>query len=179
MKNLVILSGEACTGKTTIGRALAAKLGYEFKSAGNHARAFARERYQLDVHAFQDLCAGNQEIDRQLDQAFRQDIQASLDRGLGMVVDFRMGAYFFPTAVSIYLKASPGVVMRRLAGRGDETFAQLLERNVKARQRLLEIYGYDYAAEANYRHVIKTDDLSPGQIVELITTRFGRHGRGA
>jgi cytidylate kinase len=170
MKNLVILSGEACTGKTTIGRALAAKLGYEFKSAGNHARAFARERYQLDVHAFQDLCAGNQEIDRQLDQAFRQDIQASLDRGLGMVVDFRMGAYFFPTVVSIYLKASPGVIMLRLAGRGDEAFAQLLERNVKARQRLFEIYSYDYAAEANYRRVIDTDDMTPGQIVESITT---------
>lgn len=168
MKNLIIISGEACTGKTTVGRALAAKLGFDFHSAGNHARAFARERHQLDVHAFQDLCAANPEIDRQLDEDFRQHIQASLDRGLGMVVDFRMGAHFFPTAMSIYLKASPAVVIRRLAGRGDEAFDQLLERNVKARRRLIEIYGYDYAAEANYRHVIDTDNMTAGQIVERV-----------
>jgi len=173
MKNLIILSGEACTGKTTVGRALATKLGYEFKSAGNHARAFARERHQLDVHAFQDLCAANPEIDRQLDEAFRQDIQASLDCSLGMVVDFRMGAHFFPSAMSIYLKASPAVVIRRLAARGDEAFAQLLERNEKSRRRLLEIYGYDYAAEANYGHVIDTDSMTAGQIVERIMNLRG------
>jgi hypothetical protein len=49
---------------------------------------------------------------------------------------------------------------------------------VKARQRLLEICGYDYAAEANYRHVIDTDDLSAGQIVELISG-LGRTSLGA
>lgn len=179
MANLIILSGEACTGKTTVGLALAARLGYVFKSAGNHARVFARERYQLDVHEFQDFCAAYPEIDRQLDEAFRQDIQASLDRGLGLVVDFRMGAHFFPAAMSIYLKASPTVVIRRLAGRGDEAFAQLLERNVKARRRLFEIYGYDYAVEANYRYVIDTDELTAVQIVEHILARFGLHGRGA
>lgn len=179
MDKLIILSGEACTGKTTVGRAVATELGYAFLSAGNHARAFARERHQLDVHAFQDLCAADPEIDRQLDEAFRQAIQANLDSGLGMVVDFRMGAHFFPAAMSIYLKASPAVVIRRLAGRGDEAFAQLLERNVKARRRLLEIYRYDYAVEANYRHVIDTDELTAVQVVEQILTRFGRHGRGA
>ncbi|MEY3852521.1 MAG: hypothetical protein RI910_1501 [Verrucomicrobiota bacterium] len=173
MGKLIILSGEACAGKTTVGRALATKLGYEFKSAGNHVRAFARERHQLDVHAFQDLCAANPEIDRQLDEAFRQDIQASLDRGLGMVVDFRMGAHFFPAAMSIYLKASPAVVIRRLAGRGDEAFDQLLERNVKARGRLIEIYGYDYVAEDNYCHVIDTGDLDSGQIVRRIVGLMG------
>ena len=49
---------------------------------------------------------------------------------------------------------------------------------MKARQRLLEICGYDYAAEANYRHVIDTDDLSAGQIVELISG-LGRTSLGA
>ena len=93
--------------------------------------------------------------------------------------DFRMGAHFFPAAMSIYLKASPTVVIRRLAGRGDEAFAQLLERNVKARRRLFEIYGYDYAVEANYRYVIDTDELTAVQIVEHILARFGLHGRGA
>jgi cytidylate kinase len=173
MAYFIILSGEACTGKTTVGLALAARLGCVFQSAGNHARAFARERYQLDVHKFQDLCAADPEIDRLLDEAFRQDIRANLDRGLGMVVDFRMGAHFFTTAMSIYLKASPAVVIRRLAGRGDEVFSQLLERNVKARQRLSEIYGYDYTVEANYRHVIDTDELTAVQIVEQIQTDFG------
>ena len=179
MENLIILSGEACTGKTTVGLALAARLGYVFLSAGNHARAFARERHQLDVHSFQDLCAAVPEIDRQLDEAFRQAIQANLDRGLGMVVDFRMGAHFFPAAMSIYLKASPAVVIRRLAGRGDEAFAQLLERNVKAHRRLLEIYRHDYAAETNYRLVTDTDELTAVEVVEQILTRLGRQGRGA
>ena len=173
MANLIILSGEACTGKTSVGLALAARLGYLFKSAGNHARAFARERYQFDVHEFQDLCAADPEIDRQLDESFCQEIQANLDRGLGMVVDYRLGANFFPAAMSIYLKASPEVVRQRLVGRTSEDFARLSIRNAQSRSRLLEIYGYDYVAESNYRHVIDTDKMKEGQIVEKIITLRG------
>lgn len=72
MKNLIILSGEACTGKTTVGRALATELGWAFQSAGNHVREFAKEKHAMGIHAFQDLCAVNPEIDRQLDHDFCQ-----------------------------------------------------------------------------------------------------------
>ena len=173
MKNLIILSGEACTGKTTVGQALATELGWVFQSAGNHVREFAKEKNAMGIHAFQDLCAVNPEIDRQLDHDFCQKIRERLAEGVGMVVDFRMGAHFFPAAMSIYLKASPEVVRLRLVGRGDEEFAHLLERNVKARRRLLEIYGYDYVAEANYRHLIDTGDLDAGQIVRQIVGLMG------
>ena len=170
MKNLIILSGEACTGKTTVGRALATELGWVFQSAGNHAREFAKEKHAMGIHAFQDLCAVNPEIDRQLDRYFCQKMRESLDEGVGMVVDFRMGAHFFPAAMSIYLKASPEVVRQRLVGRTGEDFASLLKRNAQSRSRLLEIYGYDYVSVSNYRHVIDTDSLTSVQIVGRIMT---------
>jgi len=173
MKNLIILSGEACTGKTTVGRALATELGWVFQSAGNHVREFAKEKHAMGIHAFQDLCAVNPEIDRQLDHYFCQKIREGLDEGVGMVVDFRMGAHFFPAAISIYLKASPEVVRLRLVVRTGEDFASLLKRNVESRRRLLEIYGYDYAAEANYGHVIDTDNMKEDQIVERVITLRG------
>jgi cytidylate kinase len=175
MKNLIILSGEACAGKTTVGEALAGRLGYRFLSVGGHIREFARERYQLEIHAFQNLCAANPEIDRQLDHYFCQKIQEILDQGVGMVVDFRMGAHFFPAAMSIYLQVSPGIVRQRLAGRKGEDFASLSMRNAQSRSRLLEIYGYDYVAESNYRHVIDTDSLTSAQIVgQIVRLREGR-----
>lgn len=178
MENLIILSGEACTGKTTVGRALAAELDYSFLSAGNHAREFARTKHGMDVHAFQQLCAENFEIDRHLDADFCQNIKQALDRGSGMVVDFRMGAFFFPGAMSVYLKASAEVIRRRLAGRSGEDFTSLTIRNQQSRSRLLALYGYDYALESNYRHSIDTDNLTPQQIL-LPLARFRRHGRGA
>jgi len=173
MKNLIILSGEACTGKTTVGRALATELGWVFQSAGNHVREFSKEKHAMGIHAFQDLCAVNPEIDRQLDHDFCQKIRERLVEGVGMVVDFRMGAHFFPAAMSIYLKASPEVVRQRLVVRTGEDFASLLKRNVESRRRLLEIYGYDYAAEANYGHVIDTDNMKEAQIVERVITLRG------
>jgi cytidylate kinase len=173
MKNLIILSGEACTGKTTVGRALATELGWVFQSAGNHVREFAKEKHAMGIHAFQDLCAVNPEIDRQLDHDFCQEIRERFVEGVGMVVDFRMGAYFFPAAMSIYLKASPEVVRQRLVGRTGEDFASLSMRNSQSRRRLLEIYGYDYAAEANYGHVIDTDNMKEAQIVERVITLRG------
>ena len=173
MKNLIILSGEACTGKTTVGRALATELGWVFESAGNYAREFAKEKHAMGIHAFQDLCAVNPEIDRQLDHDFCQEIRERFVEGVGMVVDFRMGAYFFPAAMSIYLKASPEVVRQRLVGRTGEDFASLSMRNSQSRRRLLEIYGYDYAAEANYGHVIDTDNMKEAQIVERVITLKG------
>lgn len=174
MKNLNILSGEACAGKTTVGEALAGRLGYRFLSVGGYIREFARERYQLEIHAFQDLCAANPEIDLQLDHYFCQKIQESLDQGVGMVVDFRMGAHFFPEAMSIYLQVSPGIVRQRLAGRKGEDFASLSMRNAQSRSRLLEIYGYDYVAESNYRHVLNTDSLTAAQIVgQIMALRDG------
>ena len=173
MKNLIILSGEACTGKTTVGRDLAAMLGYTFNSAGNHAREFARERYGMEIHMFQDLCATDRQIDRKLDEDFCQKIQAVLDGGGGVVADFRMGAHFFPSAMSVYLKASPEVVRQRLAGREGESFEELSARNDKSRQRLLETYGYDYVLESNYRHVIDTDLLSAKQIAQQVIGYLG------
>lgn len=178
MENLIILSGEACTGKTTVGRALAAKLGYVFHSAGNHAREFAHTKYGLDVHAFQGLCERNPAIDLQLDDDFCKTIRQQIDQAAGLVVDFRMGAHFFLGSMSIFLKASPMVVRKRLAGRTGEDFTSLTRRNEQSRRRLLELYGYDYALESNYRHVIDTDNLVPEHILEVIA-RFGRHVRGA
>ena len=168
MRKLIILSGEACTGKTTVGRALAAELGYLFQSAGNHARHFAQTKHGKDVHAFQELCAADLSIDRKMDDDFCQAIRQALDHDASLVADFRMGAYFFPAAMSIYLKASPGVVRQRLEGRAGEDYASLCQRNEVSRRRLNEIYRYDYAAESNYRHVIDTDSLTSKQIVEQI-----------
>jgi cytidylate kinase len=77
--------------------------------------------------------------------------------------------------MSIYLQVSPGIVRQRLAGRKGEDFASLSMRNAQSRSRLLEIYGYDYVAESNYRHVIDTDSLTSAQIVgQIVRLREGR-----
>lgn len=169
MGELIILSGEACTGKTTMGRALAAELGYDFMSAGNHAREFARTKYCMDVHAFQNLCAANSDIDRQLDADICKKIYQTIVKKVGIVVDFRMGAFFFPGATSVLLKASPEVVRQRLAGRTGEDFSSLSIRNQQSRRRLLALYGYDYTLESNYRLTIDTDNLNPEQILMMVT----------
>lgn len=51
---LLILSGNAGSGKTSVGRLLAKSLCYEKVSMGNFSRNHARVHHGMDINQFQD-----------------------------------------------------------------------------------------------------------------------------
>jgi cytidylate kinase len=93
-----------------------------------------------------------------------------------VIVDYRLGAYFFPNAFKIYLKTDVDEVVRRLRERDedlqdktDEQIKELVNFRVNsARNRLRELYDFDFTDERNYDLVIDNTDLTPEQTLEKV-----------
>lgn len=166
--HLIILSGKAGSGKTTIGRRLAHLLGYEFVSMGNFSRNHARDHHGMDINQFQDYCKAHPEMDAHLDDWFVKDISARSAAGMGLVVDYRLGVHFFPGARSVFLEVSEAVAACRVASRKDETGETIEARNQKMRQRLLAAYGFDFTDLSRYDLTVSTDMCGEAAVVETI-----------
>ncbi len=164
---LVVLSGKACSGKSTIGIALARLLDASFLSMGNFSRDFARDAHGLDIRQFQDLCLRDPSIDRKLDEAFCARCREAAASG-GAVVDFRLGGHFFPDAFKVFLDVSDAVATERGARRGDETLQSLRTRNEAMRERLKATYGFDFTDTRNYDRVLQVDLLTVSAAAETL-----------
>ena len=53
IKGKITLSGKSGTGKTSVGKLLASKLGYELVSVGKFSREFAKSKYGMSIDEFQ------------------------------------------------------------------------------------------------------------------------------
>jgi cytidylate kinase len=71
MTKKITLSGNAGTGKSTVGKLLAEKLGCEFVSVGDFSRKFAEKEFGLSINEFQEKCRQQPELDDLIDQKFK------------------------------------------------------------------------------------------------------------
>ncbi|MGZ0654495.1 AAA family ATPase [Coraliomargarita sp. W4R72] len=170
----LILSGLAGSGKSSVGKALAEKLGYTFRSAGFYAREEARKR-GITIQELQVQLESEPEFDLQLDD---QLIHWG-ERNAGWVLDYRMGFALLPDVTSIYLTVDELEAARRIGDASrreefngqeqiDEIVASIHMRNQNMRTRLLRLYEEDFADQTNYDHVVSTDGKTIDDVVEQI-----------
>ncbi len=166
--HLIILSGKAGSGKTSVGHLLARSLDYEFLSMGNFSRDHARTYHDMDINQFQDYCKAHPDVDAQLDDWFVRDITTKVAAGHRLVVDYRLGVHFFPKARSIFLEVSDAVAAYRVTARKDETGETVEARNENMRHRLLAAYGFDFTDLSKYKLTICTDLLGEAEVLTAI-----------
>ena len=170
----IILSGLAGAGKSSIGKALAERLGYTFYSAGSYVRKEADKR-GISIQELQVQLKDEPDFDRNLDNQLIE-WGNSTD---GWIMDYRLGVALLPEATSIYLTVEDAEAARRIGGasrseefNGDETVAAMLasirERNEAMRTRLQGLYGVDFTDQSKYDYVIATDGKSIEELVEEI-----------
>jgi cytidylate kinase len=171
----IILSGLAGAGKSSVGKALAKKLGYTFYSAGSYARKEAEQR-GITIQELQIQLKDEPDFDRKLDNQLIEWGECTD----GWVMDYRMGFALLPDATSIYLTVEDEEAARRIGAasrseefNGDETTAAMLasirERNENMSIRLLGLYGHDFTDQSKYDFVIATDGKSIEALVDEIT----------
>lgn len=163
--HIIVIGGKACSGKSTIGRALAERLGVPFLSMGDFSREYAMREFGMNIHEFQDFCLANPHLDQELDRAFCEQCGSEAAEK-GAVVDFRLGGHFFPDAYKVYLDISDAVAATRGKERGDETREKLRKRNEAMRARLYATYGFDFTDQRNYDYVRNVDQSSVDEITE-------------
>ena len=168
---LITISGVPGSGKTTVARLLAERLGVPHVYAGDLYRQEAKRR-GLSLAAFNELCERDHSIDRDLDAAMSERARQGNGVMEGRLAGF-LAAENKLDALKVWLDASDETRAKRVAQREDGDWRAVLEVNRLRHQsdanRYKAIYGYDLADHNVYDVVLATDDRTPEDLVETLS----------
>lgn len=178
MNFIISLSGQLGSGKSTIGKMLASKLGYTFYSTGSVQRKIASERGMTTLELNQ-LSMTDPSIDEQIDSVFKNLALQNEN----FVVDSRLGFFFIPSSLKIKLNVETTVAAKRIfsdSTRSEEkkydsvqdAEKSLLERRSLEVERFKKLYQVDIDNEANFDLIIDTTYKTPEEIVNFIIEKF-------
>ncbi len=174
----IVLSGNAGSGKSTVGKLLAENLRIEFLSVGDICRKKAVSM-GMDINQFQEYLRTNDEFDKSMDHYIAEYARCQQN----YVLDYRLGFYFLPESFKVLLKVSDEVALKRISNRSGigenlvsgqpSDLALLLKsRNELMRQRFISIYNADFIDERNYDFVLDTTLIGPEDIRNQIIERL-------
>lgn len=177
---LITISGVPGSGKTTVAKLLAERLGLPHVYAGDLYRQEAKRR-GLSLEAFNALSERDHSIDRTLDAEM-----AARARAGNVVLEGRLAGYLAAEngleALKVWLDASDEVRARRVAQReGTDWQAVLAEnrsRHGSDSKRYQAIYGYDLGDTRVYDLVLSTDDRTPDMLVDELVAAARRRFDG-
>jgi predicted cytidylate kinase len=170
---IVTIAGKPGSGKSTVAKKLAARLGLDHASAGDFMREMATER-GISVLEFSARAEADPAIDRAIDERSRR-LGVESD---GLVIDARLAWHFVPHSVKVFLDVALEVAAGRIFGdhRGSEmenidleaTMRNIRRRSASESKRYADYYGIDYLDPKNYDLVIDTSSLSIDEVVDAI-----------
>ncbi len=174
---IISISGNLGSGKSTVGKMLAKKLGFKHYSTGDFWRELARQR-GLDVYELNKLAETETSIDKEIDE---------YSAGLGkrednFVIDSRLAWHFIPHSFKVRLTVDAEEGARRVfshareEGRNSEKKHEDIAEAARANElressenkRYLEYYNADPGNTDNYDLVIDTTHISAEKVVEKI-----------
>ncbi|MFH1276030.1 MAG: (d)CMP kinase [Candidatus Woesearchaeota archaeon] len=106
---IITISGTAGSGKSTVGKLLAKKLGYKHYSMGDLQRQIAQQR-NITLVELQKLEEKDPSIDQDLDQ-----MQVKLgEKEDNFVIDGRLSFHFIPNSLKIFLDSDLEIRAKRI-----------------------------------------------------------------
>lgn len=167
---IISIAGDLGSGKSTVGKILAKELSTDFFSTGDFMGELALEK-GVSLLELNKMAEKSDEIDKLLDE---RQILFGKEKETA-VLDSRLGWYFIPHAVKIFLKVDPLEAAKRIFNdnREDEkenidlenTKNNIIRRKESERFRYKKYYNLDYDNPNNFNLVIDTTNLSPEEVV--------------
>ncbi|MEM0381687.1 MAG: cytidylate kinase family protein [Nitrososphaerota archaeon] len=177
---VVIVSGLAASGKSTLSRQLSERLGVERYSGGEALKAVAaRKGYETSGNSWWESEAGMQflamrEENESLDRMVDEELLSIARRG-GVVIDSWVLPWLFDGGFKIWLKADKAVRAARLAKRAglslEEALKILEERDTRNAELYRRLYGFRLGSDLEPFHLIlDTSRLGSHEVLEIVYT---------
>ena len=172
---IIAISGKPGSGKSTVAKELAKRLGIKHYSTGDFMRKLAAER-GMSLIELSKIAEKDFSIDDAIDSWLRKLAKQAND----FVVDSRLAFHFISDAVKIYLDVDLDIAAKRIfSGPVRETETKKIEkvealkeelkqRMESERKRYMKYYGVDIDDKSNYDLVIDTSNISAEEVVEKI-----------
>ena len=177
MKNIITISGNLGSGKSTVGELLAKRFGLTIYASGDLMRMIAQKHHMI-INEFNDYLKLHREIDRLIDQE-AMDLAEKEDY---LLFVSRMAWYFIPTSFKVYLYVDEQEGAKRILQDQDrnsehyENYQKALEgvytRFEKSRIRFLDVYQVDIADPKHYDLYLDTTHLSISEVEEIISQQY-------
>jgi len=179
MFHIITISGMLGSGKSTVAKLLAARLGYEYYSTGNAQREIAKKRGMTTLE-LNHLADKDPSIDKEIDGVF-QRFNAVPNKNF--VIDSRMAFFFVPSSFKVKLNVDVATAGERIfhdaerSGEKQYTSVQESIESLKARrlsevERFKRIYHVDIDNDENFDYVLDSTNHTPEEIVDLIIHKF-------
>ena len=173
----VTLNGTLGSGKSTVGRELARRLGVRYISTGQIFREIGHIS-NLDALQTNLEAESNSALDEAVDNKVRDLNRTESD----FVIDSRMAWHFVDHALHVFLSVSPEVAARRVIEdrtRLNEQYSSLASamdalraRRNSELKRYQRLYSADIEDPAQYALWVITDDAQVDDVVEVILRRL-------
>ncbi len=171
---IITISGLHGTGKSTIGKIIAEKLGIQYYSTGQAFRDLAKEM-NMTLEEFTLYVERNPGIDKKLDDKINQIAQQG-----NIIIDSQLSGYILKSSADfkILLTCPLETRVKRMAER-DNTNYEVKLKETKLREnseleRFKTLYNIDLGDQEDlnkiYDFIIKTENLTIEEIVEKILT---------
>ena len=176
MKNIIVLSGDIGSGKSSVATELKQLTGFDVIGTGTIQRAIATRR-GLTTLELNKISQTDRSIDDEID-SYVVETGKTQDR---LILDSRLAWHFIPTAFKVFLAVDPVVGAERVfnASRNDEnnpSLAATLENNLNRQaiedQRFHTLYNVNFRKYGNYDLIIDTSYTSPVAIAAKIKECF-------
>jgi len=176
MKNIIVMSGDIGSGKSSVATELKQLTGFDIIGTGTIQRAIAIKR-GLTTLELNEISQTDRSIDDEIDN-YVIETGKTKDR---LIMDSRLAWHFIPTAFKVFLAVDPVVGAERVfqASRHDEknisldiTIKNNLKRQTIEDQRFNQLYNIHFRKYGNYDLIIDTSYASPLTIAKKINDCF-------
>lgn len=175
----ITISGQLGSGKSTVAKIMARKLGYDYYSTGDAQREIAKKR-GITTLELNQLADRDPSIDQEIDGVF-QHFNSVPNKNI--IIDSRMAFFFVPASFKVKLNVDTVVAGERIfhdtLRTGEKKYASVQEavaalgaRRASEVARFKRIYHVDIDNDENFDYVLDTTACTPEEVADRIIRKF-------